>query len=92
MADPAPVSAPLESQFQYYLRDAGVALSWVGTGRCLFSLDWTQKDFDELLKRILAACKEMEAGGWWENPRVDVKRAIGKEFAMAIAKSVVGLA
>jgi len=78
--------------FQYYLRDAGVALSWVGTGRCLFSLDWTQKDFDELLKRILAACKEMEAGGWWENPRVDVKRAIGKEFAMAIAKSVVGLA
>ena len=28
--------------FQYFLRDAGVALSWVGTGRCLFSLDWTQ--------------------------------------------------
>ena len=33
--------------FQYFLRDAGVALSWVGTGRCLFSLDWTQADYLE---------------------------------------------
>merc|ERR1719198_1749366 len=46
--------------FQYYLRDANVALSWVGTGRCLFSLDWTQQHFDELLKRILVACEEMK--------------------------------
>merc|ERR1719198_2612800 len=57
--------------FQYYLRDAGVALSWVGTGRCLFSLDWTQPHFDDLLKRILEACEEMKAGGWWEAPRVN---------------------
>jgi len=27
--------------FQYYLRDAGVSLSWVGSGRLLFSIDWT---------------------------------------------------
>ena len=27
--------------FQYYLRAEGLALSWVGTGRCLFSLDFT---------------------------------------------------
>ena len=29
-----------------------VALSWVGTGRCLFALDWTEADYEELLKRI----------------------------------------
>jgi len=78
--------------FQYYLRDAGVALSWVGTGRCLFSLDWTQAHYDELLKRILVACEEMKKGGWWEAPRVNVKQQIGLEFAVAIAKSVVGFA
>jgi len=77
--------------FQYYLRDAGVALSWVGTGRCLFSLDWTEKDYDELLKRILVACSEMKAGGWWEPPKVNVKKAISSEFAVAIVKSAFGM-
>ena len=52
---------------QYYMRDAGVALSWVGTGRCLFALDWTQDDYDELLKRMLNACSMMKAGGWWRS-------------------------
>jgi len=78
--------------FQYFLRDAGVALSWVGTGRCLFSLDWTQADYDKLLERILVACAAMKAGGWWEPPRVSVKKSIGLEFAAAIFKSLVGFA
>jgi len=75
---------------QYYMRDAGVALSWVGTGRCLFSLDWKQADYDELLKRMLKACEMMQQGGWWEAPRVSVKKAVGLEFVVAIAKSLVG--
>ena len=76
---------------QYYMRDAGVALSWVGTGRCLFSLDWTEKDYDELLTRMLAACKMMKDGGWWEVPKVNINMAVGKEFVVAILKSIVGL-
>ena len=28
--------------FQYYLRAEGLALSWVGTGRLIFSLDYTR--------------------------------------------------
>merc|ERR1719231_578981 len=75
---------------QYYLRDAGVALSWVGTGRLLFSLDWTDAHYEELLKRMLAACEEMKKGGWWEAPVVNVKKAVGLEFVTAIAKSLVG--
>merc|ERR1712146_516131 len=77
---------------QYYMRDAGVALSWVGTGRCLFSLDWTQDNYDELLSRMLVACKEMKEGGWWEPPAINVKKAISLEFATAIVKSLVGFA
>jgi len=76
---------------QYYMRDSGVALSWVGTGRLLFALDWQQADYDELLKRILVACESMKAGGWWEAPRVDVKKAVGKEFVSAIFKQLIGL-
>jgi len=76
---------------QYYLRDAGVALSWVGTGRLLFSLDWTPEQFDELITRMLAGCAEMKKGGWWEKPQVNVKKAVTAEFVVAIAKSLVGL-
>ena len=76
---------------QYYMRDAGVALSWVGTGRCLFALDWTDADYAELLKRMLVACEMMKQGGWWEPPRTNVKQAISLEFAVAIAKSLVGM-
>merc|ERR1719478_707246 len=74
---------------QYYMRDAGVALSWVGTGRCLFALDWTTADYNELLTRMLKACEMMQQGGWWEPPRVSVKKAVGLEFVTAILKSLV---
>jgi glutamate-1-semialdehyde 2,1-aminomutase len=50
---------------QFYLREQGLALSWVGTGRMVFSLNWTQADFDELCRRLLAACRAMQADGWW---------------------------
>ena len=76
---------------QYYLRDAGVALSWVGTGRLLFALDWTQEHYDALLERILVACEGMQQGGWWEPPRVNIKRAVGLEFVGAMLKQLVGL-
>jgi len=73
---------------QYYMRDAGVALSWVGTGRCLFALDWSEADYEELLKRMLVACEEMKKGGWWEPPVVDPKKSVGKEFVAAIVKTL----
>jgi len=76
---------------QYYMREAGVALSWVGTGRCLFSLDWTEAHFETLLTRMLAACAEMKKGGWWESPKINVKMAVSQEFVTAIVKSLVGL-
>ena len=51
--------------FQYYLRAAGVALSWVGTGRLIFSLNYTDSDFDQACDRIVAAAVAMERDGWW---------------------------
>ena len=50
---------------QYYLRAEGLALSWIGTGRLIFSLNYTQADFDVVANRIVAAAQAMQADGWW---------------------------
>jgi glutamate-1-semialdehyde 2,1-aminomutase len=51
--------------FQYYLREAGIALSWVGTGRLIFSLNYTAADFGEVAERIVSAARAMQQGQWW---------------------------
>src|SRR5215831_5656509 len=42
---------------QYYLRAEGLALSWIGTGRIIFSLNYTQQDFAAVADRFVAAAK-----------------------------------
>jgi glutamate-1-semialdehyde 2,1-aminomutase len=50
---------------QFYLRAQGLALSWVGTGRFIFSLNYTDHDFAQVAARLLAAAEQMQADGWW---------------------------
>ena len=50
---------------QYYLRAEGLALSWVGTGRLIFSLNYTEADFAEVTDRFVAASEKMKRDGWW---------------------------
>jgi glutamate-1-semialdehyde 2,1-aminomutase len=57
--------SPYNWMFQYYLREAGIALSWVGTGRLIFSLNYTAAEFAEVADRLLAAARAMLADGWW---------------------------
>jgi glutamate-1-semialdehyde 2,1-aminomutase len=69
--------------FQYYLRAEGLALSWIGTGRLIFSLNYTEDDFDAVANRFIAAARAMEQDGWWWCPpsatNRSVRRAILKE-------------
>jgi glutamate-1-semialdehyde 2,1-aminomutase len=62
---------------QYYLRAEGVTLSWVGTGRCLCSMDFTAADYSALQVKLLKAVQQMKRDGWWlsaeENPGRDQK-------------------
>jgi glutamate-1-semialdehyde 2,1-aminomutase len=51
--------------FQYYLRLEQLALSWIGTGRLIFSLNYTEKDFTVVADRFVAAAEKMNHDGWW---------------------------
>jgi len=50
---------------QYYLRAQGLTLSWVGTGRCLSSLDYTPGDYEELRDKLTGAACRMKSDAWW---------------------------
>jgi len=50
---------------QYYLRAEGLALSWVGTGRFIFSLNYDEADFAAVAERFVAAAAAMARDGWW---------------------------
>jgi glutamate-1-semialdehyde 2,1-aminomutase len=75
--------------FQYYLKDAGVNLSWVGTGRLLFSLEWKRADYDRLLERLLAAAENMKSGGWWEAPVASIKAKLIVEIGGGVLRNLM---
>jgi glutamate-1-semialdehyde 2,1-aminomutase len=50
---------------QYYLRAEGLALSWTGTGRLIFSLNFSEADFAQVATRFVAAAQAMQDDGWW---------------------------
>jgi glutamate-1-semialdehyde 2,1-aminomutase len=50
---------------QFYLRAEGLALSWVGSGRFIFSHAYRDEDFREVGARIETAAEKMAADGWW---------------------------
>jgi glutamate-1-semialdehyde 2,1-aminomutase len=72
---------------QYYLRAAGLALSWVGTGRLIFSLNYTDADFEAVSDAIVAAARDMQADGWWwASPQLtnkSIRRSLVKEMLQA---------
>ena len=69
---------------QYYLRAEGLALSWIGTGRLIFSLNYTDADFEACRGRFVAAAQAMQQDGWWwRDPALtnkSIKRRILKEM------------
>ena len=67
---------------QYYLRAEGLALSWIGTGRIIFSLNYTEQDFAAVADRFVAAARAMQSDGWWwaePRPR-PIKRQLLREM------------
>ena len=83
---------------QYYLRATGVNLSWVGTGRCMFNLDFNDDDLRDLSTAIVNAGTRMRADKWWldaaEHPTraKDIKREVARDMLAAIVQPPPALA
>ena len=77
--------------FQFYLRDQGIALSWVGSGRMIFNLNIKDDDFEIFIQRFVRAAKLMQKDGWFwastDQTNRQIKRNVLKEMALIKWKS-----
>ena len=65
---------------QFYLRAEGLALSWIGTGRLIFSLNYSAADFDVVADRFVAAARRMRDDGWWWCPPGSSNKAVRRHL------------
>lgn len=65
---------------QFYLRAEGLALSWVGTGRLIFSHNFGDADFAAVAERFVAAAGRMKADGWWWHDAALTDKAIRRQI------------
>jgi len=65
---------------QYYMRLENLALSWIGTGRFIFSLNYTEQDFAAVADRFVAACEKMQQDGWWWHDATVTNKSIRRQI------------
>jgi glutamate-1-semialdehyde 2,1-aminomutase len=75
---------------QYYLREQGLALSWVGSGRFIFSLAYGEADYAEVAERFVAAARAMAGDGWWWLPAGDAGKALRGRMAREMLRHALG--
>lgn len=72
---------------QFYLRRAGLYLSWVGTGRLIFNFGFTEADFSEFLDRFVTGCRQFSEDGWLSAPEgltaKQIRRSVLREMIAA---------
>jgi glutamate-1-semialdehyde 2,1-aminomutase len=75
--------------FQFYLRAEGLTLSWVGSGRLIFSHAYREEDFAEVSDRIERAAQKMADDGWWWWDGRLTDAAIGRRILRRVLKTLV---
>lgn len=74
---------------QFYLRAEGLALSWVGSGRLIFSLAYDDAAFEAVVMRFVAGAEAMRADGWWDSGSSS-DRAIRRKILREVAAVRLG--
>ena len=72
---------------QYYLREQGVALSWVGSGRMIMSLNFDDTQFELFCDRFVKAAEHMQRDAWWWTPPLDQQRPIKRQVFKEMLKA-----
>jgi len=65
---------------QFYLRNAGLELSWTGTGRFIMSFSYTEDEFAEVIDCFVRAATQMSQDGWWWSCEGLTNQAIKRQF------------
>jgi glutamate-1-semialdehyde 2,1-aminomutase len=75
---------------QFYLRAQGLALSWVGSGRLIFSCVWSDADYAAFADRFVAAAEAMQADGWWDVPEGASRGSLQMRLAREMLRHKLG--
>lgn len=71
---------------QFYLNAEGLLLPWVGSGRLIFTIDFPDDPFDDVIQRFIRAGRAMQRDGWWEPANKDaasIRRQLIREMLAA---------
>lgn len=75
---------------QFYLRRHGLMLSWVGSGRIVFSLNYGDAEIERVLQKFVSAAREMQADGWFWHPPAASNRAIRRSLLLEALRQRLG--
>ncbi|MBL7002548.1 MAG: aminotransferase class III-fold pyridoxal phosphate-dependent enzyme [Gammaproteobacteria bacterium] len=73
--------------YQYYLSREGLQLSWIGSGRLIFSHNYSDEDFNEVIDRMVKAAQKMKADEWWWYHPQMTNKSISRSFLLDMVRA-----
>jgi len=74
---------------QFYLNAEGLLLPWVGSGRLIFTIDFPDAEFDEVIQRLVRAGRAMQRDGWWDSESAAAPR-LGRQMMKEMLAAWLG--